>query len=126
MLKISKEIGYTPNSIARALVTKCSYAIGLVVPDFTYMAGVFFQEIMIGIELEVERQKGDKQIGVIGYDNMETNDYLQVPLTSVDQKGRKMGETAGKMILVIIEKSNLGRPLMIKPEWVVRQSGGCT
>lgn len=294
--KISKELGYTPNTIARALVTRKSNAIGLVVPNFVYMSGSFFQETMIGIETEVnhrhynivltklkgeerhsfthtvrsgmldgaivlgdvlvesdleelasynipmvilnsaisgkqipyvaidnvhggkiatqhliengfkrliylgggdkeqvtiERREGflaalaeaglksnpkdimyvpfatalksayeimssidltadrtgifaasdniaygvmkychdqgleiGKKIGIVGYDNVETNDFMKIPLTSVDQKGRVLGEAACKMLLDLIENRTVAPSFKIKPVLVARKSCG--
>ena len=42
MLKRAKELNYQPNWIARSLVTRRSYTIGLLLPDFTHP---FFAEI---------------------------------------------------------------------------------
>ncbi len=297
IFKISTEMGYIPNTIARALVTQRSYAIGIVVPNFTYMSGGFFQETMIGIEMEVNRRhynllltkfKGEERhcfnynvrsgmldgalvlgdelkqedlpslmalpipvvlintsiagktlpyvcidnvhggevatehlikhgygdliyigggkdqqatreretgfqqavakhpesvvrsriyyshfdtalrdsyalmkdldlssgktgifaasdhiaygvmkflnekgigipdkVGLIGFDNMESNEYMSSPLTSIDQKGRNMGEAACMLLLDIIEKKSVGPSFKIKPELVIRRSCGC-
>jgi Transcriptional regulators len=45
--EIAKEMGYAPNAIAKGLVTKNTYTIGLLIPDIT---NPFFPEVAQGIE----------------------------------------------------------------------------
>lgn len=45
ILDLANEMGYTPNTIARGLVTKSTYTIGLIVPDIT---NPFFAEVAQG------------------------------------------------------------------------------
>lgn len=47
ILKIANEMGYTPNVLAKGLVTKNTYTLGLIVPDIT---NPFFPESIQGIE----------------------------------------------------------------------------
>jgi LacI family transcriptional regulator len=47
ILSKAKEMGYHPNPIARKLLSKCSYNIGVVVPEFI---NPFFPEVIIGIQ----------------------------------------------------------------------------
>ncbi|MCD6384347.1 LacI family DNA-binding transcriptional regulator [Candidatus Sumerlaeota bacterium] len=47
VLKIIKEIGYTPNPVARALKNKSTYTIGLIITNMIYP---FFPQIVQGIE----------------------------------------------------------------------------
>lgn len=42
VLKRAKELDYRPNWVARSLVTRCTYTVGLLLPDFTHP---FFAEI---------------------------------------------------------------------------------
>src|SRR5271169_2487339 len=42
VLKRAKELDYRPNWVARSLVTRCTYTIGLLLPDFTHP---FFADI---------------------------------------------------------------------------------
>jgi len=51
--KLAKEMGYTPNTIARGLVTKSTGFIGLVIPDIT---NPFFPEVAQGVEDYVYKQ----------------------------------------------------------------------
>ncbi|MDY7029535.1 MAG: LacI family DNA-binding transcriptional regulator, partial [Spirochaetota bacterium] len=47
ILKIAKDLNYSPNAIARGLVSKKSFTIGLILPDIT---NPYFPEIAAGIE----------------------------------------------------------------------------
>lgn len=54
ILKVAEEMGYSPNPIARKLTQKCSYNIGVVVPEFL---NSFFPKVILGIQ-EVLHDKG--------------------------------------------------------------------
>lgn len=54
VLKIAEELGYIPNLIAKSLVKKKTYTIGVVVPEITYS---FFPEAIRGIE-EIASARG--------------------------------------------------------------------
>jgi DNA-binding LacI/PurR family transcriptional regulator len=54
ILAIAKEMGYSPNPIAKSLLKQCSNQIGVVVPEFI---NSFFPEVIIGIQ-EVFLKKG--------------------------------------------------------------------
>lgn len=54
ILKVAKELGYSPNPIARKLTQKRSYNIGVVVPEFL---NPFFPKVILGIQ-EVLHEKG--------------------------------------------------------------------
>lgn len=54
ILAAAKEMGYSPNPMARSLLNQCSNQIGVVVPEFT---NPFFPEVIIGIQ-EVFLKKG--------------------------------------------------------------------
>ena len=47
VLKVIEELNYRPNSIARSMVTKKTYSIGLVIPD---IRNPFFPELVRGVE----------------------------------------------------------------------------
>lgn len=52
ILKICEQIGYSPNAIARGLVTKSTNTIGLLVPDIT---SPFYPEVALGVEDEARK-----------------------------------------------------------------------
>lgn len=54
ILSIAKEMGYSPNPMAKSLLKQCSNQIGVVVPEFI---NAFFPEVIIGIQ-EVFINKG--------------------------------------------------------------------
>lgn len=54
ILATAKEMGYSPNPIAKSLLKQCSNQIGVVVPEFI---NAFFPEVIIGIQ-EVFIKKG--------------------------------------------------------------------
>jgi LacI family transcriptional regulator len=47
IVKIAKDMGYTPNALAKGLVTKSTNTIGLILPDIT---NPFFPEVAQGVE----------------------------------------------------------------------------
>jgi LacI family transcriptional regulator len=47
ILKVANSMGYTPNALAKGLVTKSTYTLGLIVPD---IVNPFFPEVIQGIE----------------------------------------------------------------------------
>ena len=54
ILETAKEMGYSPNPMAKSLLKQCSNQIGVVVPEFI---NAFFPEVIIGIQ-EVFIKKG--------------------------------------------------------------------
>ena len=54
ILATAKEMGYSPNPMAKSLLKQCSNQIGVVVPEFI---NPFFPEVIIGIQ-EVFLKKG--------------------------------------------------------------------
>lgn len=54
ILETAKEMGYSPNPMAKSLLKQCSNQIGVVVPEFV---NAFFPEVIIGIQ-EVFIKKG--------------------------------------------------------------------
>jgi LacI family transcriptional regulator len=65
-----------------------------------------------------------KDMAVVGCGNFHYSSKLQVPLTSVDQKSREIGERAAKLIMTLLEKPNSSRPrsVVLEPELVARES----
>jgi len=66
-----------------------------------------------------------EDIAFVGFDNVRYSEYLQIPLSSVDQLTGQLGEAAAKLALNLIE-NRAGRPkpstVLLKPALVVRQS----
>lgn len=52
IIKISKKLHYKPNSTAKALVTKKTQTLGLIIPD---ISNPFFSELAKGVEMEAQK-----------------------------------------------------------------------
>ena len=65
-----------------------------------------------------------QDMAIVGCGNFHYSSKLQVPLTSVDQKSREIGERAAKMIMTLLEKSPAARPrsVILEPELIARES----
>jgi LacI family transcriptional regulator len=65
-----------------------------------------------------------KDLAVVGCGNFHYSSKLRVPLTSVDQKSRQIGERAARLIMALIEKPQTARPrtIVLEPELIVRES----
>jgi LacI family transcriptional regulator len=70
-------------------------------------------------------QTTGEKIGIIGYDNLQINDFSTSPLTSIDQQGRSMGEKACRILIDIVEEKTKGEHFQFHPVLVTRQSCGC-
>ena len=68
ILKVAKEMGYSPNPIAQKLTQKQTYNIGVVVPEFI---NSFFPEAIIGMQ-EVFIKKGYQVLIMQSNENYET------------------------------------------------------
>ncbi len=49
-------------------------------------------------------------MAIVGCGNFHYSSKLQVPLTSVDQRSREIGERTAKMIMTLLEKPTSARP----------------
>jgi LacI family transcriptional regulator len=66
-----------------------------------------------------------EDIAFVGFDNVRYSQYLQIPLTSVDQLTGKLGQAAAELTLALIAKKGekaKARTVLLKPTLVVRQS----
>ncbi len=65
-----------------------------------------------------------EDIAVIGCGNLHFDKSLRVPLSSVDQQSRAIGERAGKLVLTLIESKVQPPPksIMLQPSIVPRES----
>ena len=68
ILRVAKEMGYSPNPIAQKLTQKRTYNIGVVVPEFI---NPFFPEVIIGMQ-EVFHRKGYQVLIMQSNENYET------------------------------------------------------
>ncbi|MGA7339221.1 MAG: LacI family DNA-binding transcriptional regulator [Terracidiphilus sp.] len=64
-----------------------------------------------------------KQVAIVGCGNFHYSSKLHVPLSSVDQKSKQIGERTAKMIATLLEKrSTRPRTVILEPELIVRES----
>jgi LacI family transcriptional regulator len=64
-----------------------------------------------------------KDIAILGCGNFHYSSKLRVPLSSVDQKSKEIGERTAKMISSLLEKpSARPRTVVLEPELIVRAS----
>ena len=65
-----------------------------------------------------------KNMAIVGCGNFHYSSKLQVPLTSVDQRSREIGERTAKMIMTLLEKPKPARPrtVILGPELIARES----
>lgn len=65
-----------------------------------------------------------KDLAIVGCGNFHYSSKLRVPLTSVDQKSREIGERAAKLIMTLLGKPPATRPrsIILEPELIARES----
>jgi LacI family transcriptional regulator len=64
-----------------------------------------------------------RDVAIVGCGNFHYSGKLRVPLSSVDQKSREIGERTAKMIAALLEKpSARPRNVILQPELIVRDS----
>lgn len=64
-----------------------------------------------------------KDVAIVGCGNFHYSSKLQVPLSSIDQKSKEIGERTAKMITALLEKpSTRPRTVILEPELIVRDS----
>lgn len=63
-------------------------------------------------------------IAIIGCGNLHYDDSLRVPLSSIDQQSRTIGERAGKLVVGVVESTTRPRPkrVVLEPQLVERAS----
>jgi LacI family transcriptional regulator len=65
-----------------------------------------------------------EDIAVIGCGNLHYDDSLRVPLSSIDQHSRQIGEEAARVALAILNSKTPPKPqtVVLQPELIVRRS----
>jgi len=65
-----------------------------------------------------------EDIAIVGCGNSHYDDFLRVPLTSVDQKSEAIGKQAAELAVRLIEsrKTPLAQTYLLEPELIVRKS----
>jgi DNA-binding LacI/PurR family transcriptional regulator len=130
------ELGFRPNTIARALIRRRTQTVGMVIPDVT---NPFFSDrsgrssapandlLAMGVLASASRRglaiPGD--ISVSGYDDIAYAAFTSPPLTTVRQPARAMGEEAVRLLLLRLEgDEGPPRRFVVEPELRVRASTG--
>jgi LacI family transcriptional regulator len=65
------------------------------------------------------------QISIVGFDNIDITPFTIPPLTTVNQSGNDMGQTAANLLLDMIEQNRESpdvNDVVLRPTLVVRQS----
>ena len=64
-----------------------------------------------------------ENVAFVGFDNVRYSQYLQIPLSSVDQSTAQLGEAATQLVLDLVTKKTEGpHNILLSPTLVVRQS----
>jgi LacI family transcriptional regulator len=64
-----------------------------------------------------------RDVAIVGCGNFHYSSKLHVPLSSVDQRSKEIGERTAKMIVTLLEKpSARPRTVILEPELIVRES----
>ncbi len=64
-----------------------------------------------------------KDVAIVGCGNFHYSSKLHVPLSSVDQRSKEIGERTAKMIATLLEKPSVRpRTVILEPELIVRES----
>jgi LacI family transcriptional regulator len=65
-----------------------------------------------------------EDIAVIGCGNLHYDDSLRVPLSSIDQHSRRIGEEAARLAITILNSKAPRKPetVVLRPELIVRKS----
>jgi LacI family transcriptional regulator len=65
-----------------------------------------------------------EDIAVVGCGNLNYNEWLRVPLTSIDQRSHLIGQRAGEILLAMIEGREWPAPakVILEPGLVIRAS----
>ena len=73
---------------------------------------------------ETEGLRIPEDIAVIGCGNLHYDDSLRVPLSSIDQHSRRIGEEAARLAITILNSKVPLQPekVVLRPELVVRAS----
>lgn len=90
---------------------------GLFCFNDTIAVGAMVRALEAGLQIP-------KDLAIVGCGNFHYSGKLRVPLTSVDQRSREIGERTAKMIMTLLQKpAPTGvKTVILKPELIVRAS----
>lgn len=75
ILEIARSLNYTPNAIARGLVTRRTRTIGLILPDIT---NPFFPEVARGVEEEAQRRRYSVFLCNTNWERSREREYVRL------------------------------------------------
>lgn len=117
IIGICEQIGYSPNAIARGLVTKNSNTIGLLLPDIT---NPFFPEVAWGVEDEVSKRGYNVFLCNTSWDLSREETYLKLLLEKrvegiiiapvSDESKKLIDKYVDKLPVVLVGSSMEGGP----------------
>ena len=63
-------------------------------------------------------------IAIVGAGNIRFSDVLRVPLTTIDQSSRRIGQLAGELLLELMQSNRRRKPktILLPPKLIVRES----
>jgi LacI family transcriptional regulator len=78
-------------------------------------------DVLLGSGLRIP-----EDVALVGCGNLSYNEWLRVPLSSIDQHSGRIGRQAGELVLELIEGGTGAEPrsIVLEPELVVRASSG--
>jgi LacI family transcriptional regulator len=85
----------------------------------------FNEKVAVGAMIKAmeEGLRIPQDMAIVGCGNFHYSSKLRVPLSSIDQRSREIGERAAKMIIRLLEKpSSRPRSTILEPELIVRAS----
>jgi LacI family transcriptional regulator len=90
---------------------------GLFCFNDTVAVGAMFKAFEAGLSVP-------KDLAIVGCGNFHYSSKLQVPLTSVDQRAREIGERTARMISTLLEKEQpcRSRKVVLEPQLIARAS----
>ena len=90
---------------------------GLFCFNDTLAVGAMFRALEAGLNVP-------KDLAMVGCGNFHYSSKLQVPLSSVDQRAREIGERTAKLIATLLEKppTARARSVVLQPELIARAS----
>lgn len=93
-------------------------------PPTAVFAGADITALGIMSELWEQRRSVPEAYSLAGYDNSRTASIGPIALTTIDQSGREMGRSAGRLLLERIGGRTAASHLLLEPTLVARASTG--
>ena len=118
ILRIAKDLGYTPNLLAKSLRSRKSK--DNITAVFAYSDLVAFGAMKALREANLNIPE---QIAVVGYDDIEFASSLEIPLTTVRIPKRQLGKEAVRILdEKIKERSKNTQRITLKTKLIIRKS----